>query len=299
MRFAKFAPLLITSLSCLAAVWVPLAVSCSSNKTTSSSAPALPAAARATLDKIISAMNQATSYKLESDVTNDYELVTDSHPGTDVTEWKGTRLFDVPSQEMGMQMTVTNGTIVYAFGEYIKDGYTYLQNVYKGNGSPWGKSKLNEIRWKYETQLPDLSEILVTAAGFSQWGDENINGTDCYVIDVTPTAGAMIDWIYSQEQSYGPSFKVMFGGGIPVVRQDAYNGGSVKIWVGTGSYLPLQVVFDTDFKGYVGGGPQPPGTYPPKPTTNLIDCSFHGELDFSGYNEPVNITLPPEALTAK
>lgn len=285
---------ILTVLSCLFMLASPFVAGCTEQTSSSSITVAI---TQTTLEKIISAINQADSYELDSDVTNSYASIDSLNPSPVLTEWKSTRLFEIPGQGMGMHMIITSGSAILDYGEYFKDGYDYLQTVYNGvsNTGLWTKTTFNKMRWHNETQLPNLAEILGTASGSIQSGDENINGTDCYVIDVTPSAQAMLDWVSSQEQPYGPSFEAMWGGGVSVLRGDAYQSGSVKIWADHDTYLPVKVIVDNDFKGFVGGGPD---TTDP-PTTDLIDCSFHGELDFSGYNQPVAIELSPGALAAK
>lgn len=128
--------------------------------------------------------------------------------------------------------------------------------------------------------------------------NEKVNDIDCFVLNVTPGVQAVIDWVISQAQPYGPQFDVMYGGGTPVVRPDAYQSGSVKLWIGQTSYLPVKVEFNADFQSNVGGGPISITATPYIPTANPVDASFRGELDFSNYNQPVSVQLPPEALTA-
>jgi hypothetical protein len=88
----------------------------------------------------------------------------------------------------------------------------------------------------------------------------------------------------------------MFGGAIPVVRADAYQGGSVKLWVEKDSYLPLKAEINAVFDGFVGGGSHPITVNPYIPTTGHVNSSFDGQMTFSGYNQPVSIQLPQEAL---
>lgn len=278
------------------------AVACSSN-TASVSTNTIATAEQILLDKIASALNQAGSYKLDSDVTNHYTVTDNPNHITSIYEWKGSRLMNVTAQEMSMSMTYTEGDnltpviglFTTPFEMYFKGGYTYLQNVLNGpnNVPPWSKSPINEIIWERENQISTLSEVLSAATGFSQSADENIDSSDCYVLNITSTVQAMIDLVLSQQQPYGPTFNIMFGGGTPVVRPDAYKSGSVKLWIDKDGYLPLKVVFNIDFQGFVGGESDP---NPRTPTINPIDSSFQGQLDFSNFNQPVTIEIPQAVL---
>jgi hypothetical protein len=125
--------------------------------------------------------------------------------------------------------------------------------------------------------------------------NEKVNGIDCYVLTITSSVQATIDFVVSQEQPFGTQIDVMWGGGIPIVRQDAYKNGSIQLWINQKNYLPVKVDVNIDFQGDVGGG----SGITISPTTNPIDSNFQGELNFSNYNQSVSIQLPQGALNAQ
>jgi hypothetical protein len=89
----------------------------------------------------------------------------------------------------------------------------------------------------------------------------------------------------------------MFGGGVPVVRTNAFQNGSIKFWIDQKSYLPAKVEIVIDFQGYEGGGEITSTPY--TPTTNLVNSDFHGQLNFSNYDQAISFNIPPEALSVQ
>lgn len=252
--------------------------------------------------KSVSAMAHVNSYKLETDVLNTYKVLDEPNRTTNLTEWNGTKFIDIPSKKMKMDMTV--GDVYFGDNEsssiemYFTGGCEYCKatepDVYGGPANPWDKTRLTDEIWTAESQISYYIELLKTGSQANILGSENIAGIDCYILTLTPSTEAIIDWVTSQEQPVGPQIDIMFGGAIPVERADAYQGGSVKLWVEKDSYLPLKAEINAVFDGCVGGGPVTVNPY--TPTTGHVNSSFDGQMTFSGYNQPVSIHLPQEAL---
>ena len=259
------------------------------------------ATAQTIATKTISAMNHIKSFNLDTDIINTYKITDGSR--TDTTEWKGTKLINVSNKEMEMNMTIADeysgSNINAALGMYFKEGKEYLKTIATGlsQQNPWTVTQLDDTLWKHETQIPYLTEILKNGIQFSLLDNEKINGIDCDVLTVTPSIQSAIDFAVSQEQPFGAQIDTMWGGGTPVVRPDAYQSGSIKLWIDRNSNLPIKVEVNIDFQGNVGEGMITSTPY--TPTTNPVDSNFQGQLSFSNYNQAVSIQVPEEALVAK
>ncbi len=263
--------------------------------------------------RCISAMKQVDSYKLDTDVVNVYKVIDGANNGTDTTEWSGTQIVSIAGKKMGLNMTIDEGGAYSPVGGdnwstemYVIDGWEYYKatsphvvNLSPSPPNPWEKNKLTNELWAKETQITFYTELLKTATESDLLGNATVNGVDCYILDIVPSTQAIIDWVVSQDQPFGPQIDIMFGGAGPVVRAEAYQGGSVKLWISQESYLPLKVEVNADFQGNVGGGMILPGTTPYIPTTNPVNSSFDGQMTFSEYNQPVSIQLPQEAIGAQ
>ncbi len=248
----------------------------------------------------ISALNRVTSVKIDTDVVNLYKVTSAPEPNVTTIEWKGTKSIDISNREMAMTMEIT-GYSDFSIEMYIQNGWEYLKATTPGlsnRSNFWDKYQLTDKVWAMETQISYYEELLKSAGQTNLQESESINGSDCYVLSFVPSVQAIIDWVISQEQpGVGPAIDVMFGGGIPVVREDAYQNSSVKLWIDKSSYLPLKAQVAADFNGYVGGGAIT--TNPYTPTTNPVNSSFSGQVVFLNYNQPLTFQLPQEALNAQ
>jgi len=221
-----------------------------------------------------------------------------------------TKIVSIAGKKMGMNMTIDESGDYYPEGDnsstemYFTDGWEYYKatsshvvNLSPYPSNPRDKTKLTDELWARETQISFYTELLKTATTSDLLGNETVNGVDCYILSIVPSTQAMIDWVVPQEQPEGPQIDIMFGGGIPVVRANAYQSGSVKLWVDKNTFLIQKALVNSDFMGNVGGGHIT--TVPHTPTTNPANSGFEGQISFSAYNQPVTIQLPQEALDAQ
>ena len=298
----------LASVLCIESV-VPANSPASTTSLKSPSTPSSPSEeAQDMVAKSVSSLAHVNSYKLDTDVLNTYKVLDGPNQITTVFEWNGTKLIDVFRREMKMDMTIdvvnyygSNDT--HSIEMYFTGGYEYLKStslhVYGGLENPWEKDRLTDEMWTVESQVSYYIELLETGSHANMLGSEDLGGIECYVLTLTPSADAMVDWVISQGQPAGPSLGVMAGGAISVHRADAYQGGSVRVWVEKDNHLPLKAEVSAVFDGFVGGGAHPVSSEPYIPTTGHVNSSFDAQVTFSGYNQPVSIQLPQEALDAQ
>jgi hypothetical protein len=250
------------------------------------------------LSKAGSALGQINSFQLDTDVINTYKIISSPDATADLTEWKSTRLINLSTKEMEMTMDIA-GNPAWSIQMYFEGGWEYLKGTTPGLSqvNPWSKTLLTDGLYTRETQISYLTEIMNTPTRPDLLGSERVNGIDCYILNITPSVQSLIDWVVSQEQPVGPQIDIMFGGVIPVVRPDAYQSGSVKLWIEKENYFLVKTEIHIDFEGDVGGGIIT--TSPYTPTTNPVNSSFNGQMVFSNYNQPISIKLPQEAFNAQ
>ena len=258
-------------------------------------------ASQTVVSKTLSALSSLKSYNLDTDIKlydNDSAILTDG--------WIGSKQVDIANQQLGMNMTIKDmepGNILdlLSLTMYLKNGEDYQADTAPGlsQPNPWSKTSLTDILWNRETQIPYLTELLETSTQVNSLENETVNSIDCYVLTITPSAQAAVDFVVSQEQPFGPQIDANYGGGTPVVRPDAYKSGSIQLWIAQDTYLPVKVGINIDFQGNTGGGPGSTGSVFSPPTVNQENSSFQGELDFSDYNQPISIQLPQGALNAQ
>jgi len=236
------------------------------------------------ITKTLNALTQVKSYQLYTDFTDG--------PGPGSTEWKGTKIIDVSDKAMAMNMAITSGSLLTTDEEYFMNGQDYLKTVAEANSPPtWGWSKralVNDV-WNAQIEIPFLTELLKTPTKFSSLDTAQLNKIDCYVVTITPSAQAAVDFLVSQGEPGGPAIGTwLWGGDGVLVRTDTYNYGSVKLWINKDNYLPVQVAVNLDFRGHLN-----------TENPDILDESLQGELDFSNYNQPVTIQVPQDALNAQ
>lgn len=237
--------------------------------------------------KTISEIAVIKSYQLDTDVSD-----------SDGTEWKGLKVVSVPDKEMGMRMSITFGSFNISDEMYFKGGEEYCKTISEGNVPPtigWTKNELDETVWNQQSQMPLVVELLKNATQFTVLENEQLDGINCYVVTVIPSAQASVDWVLSQGQPGGPAMTTWSGD--TLVRSDAYKDGTVKFWINKDSYFPLKAEISIAFQGELNTGTVV--TTPYTAIGNLLNFSFKGQLNFSNYNQPVSIQIHPEALNTK
>jgi hypothetical protein len=303
-----------------------LLAGCTTPSTTSTVSPTLipttvviTPEAKDVMVKTISAMNQITTFKLDSDITNTYHVNSGNYSGGSGYEWKGSKIVSLPVKNMQINMKVDSyrsdpdsaalkRTDSTAFEMYFYNGWQYFNITIPESYSGWHKTPFtisqsyngwskthSDDWWNFELQTPELTQILTNAQSANVSGNEIVNGVDCFILNITPTTSDAADWIFSQYQPIGPA-KVSTGPTLPY--DDTTNKGVMfKFWISKTSYLILKVEADVLFAGEINtsinGGPLSSTT--PK---QKVSIQYSGQMIFSGYNEPVSIKPPPEALSA-
>jgi len=266
--------------------------------------------------KTLSAMSQVKSFTLDTDIINNYNVIYVPDVPANITEWNGTRIVDVSNQEIGMSMMMTYGSSSTSDEIYLKEGIEYLKTVSEENIPPslgWIKYQLGNSEnaaWNREAQISNLIELLKKSTQFSSLQSEKVNDVDCYVFLINPTRESVVDWVLSQDQSNGPSLNISHGRPALVGSAflKAYRSSSIKIWIAKDNYLVIQTELNVHFETST----EELGRRLHSPLQNLlsyfheifvrkheISSDFHGEMNFSNYNQPVSIQVPQEALDAK
>jgi len=237
------------------------------------------------ITKTLNALTQVKSYQLYTDFTDG--------PGPGSTEWKGTRVIDVSDKAMSMNMAITSGAFLTTDEEYFVNGQDYLKTVAEANSPPtwgWSARALVDDVWNAQIEILFLTELLKNPTKFGSLETEQLNDVGCYVVTITPSAQAAIDFLVSQGEPGGPAIGTWLwgGGGGVLVRTDTYNYGSVELWINKANNLPVKVTVNLDFRGHLN-----------MENPDILDESLQGELDFSNYNQPVSIQVPQDALNAQ
>jgi len=274
--------------------------------------------AKQVIDNTISAMNQVKSFTLNTYLTRNYTVLQKAGlPTADSWEWQSQRHIDVSNQELDYSLdyhAVPDDLTSSILNRYLVGGWEYFNSLPLAGGNnvnAWTKHKLEEqenIIWTGWSQLPPQIELLQSAGSIKLVGTEIINGINCEIIQFDPSAKAAADWVLSQEQGDGPQMW-WWGTGLERSREiyiKAYKNSLVKIWINKDDNSVLKENVSLNFDVVPGNVTRMDirlGDSAQDNPNNVgfkdIFVEFHGQWEFSNYNQPIHIQLPQEALNAQ
>jgi hypothetical protein len=269
---------------------------------------------------ITSAMAQLTTYQLDTLLTENYTVERADSSHSDTWDWQGKLLVDLTNNATMLSMNVTEkfvATTPYIWQVYAFEGWLYRNQisppVYGPHGQiKWTKTKPGNRRINYldlasNAYISPQIELLQTAREVTTAGTENIDGVDCFILEVVPNPQAAADWVLAQQLGNGPS---LYWWWTDFTRSEeiytkAYQGGLDKLWIDKTSFRIIKTDIDLhfivkaeDIKQEDTGGLSVSGSeYDVGFNSIIID--FHGELQFSNYGQSLSIVPPAEALNAK
>lgn len=249
-------------------------------------------------------MSSVNTFTLDTVLTNTFAVYsnnagdTAATPATPTTTWNGHRVVDLGQQKLYLNMDIETAATPFIFERYLIDGTEYFNStspvMYHGGMpvSPW-ITRQNASLWDAEIQIPQLIALMKTTSQTNLLNSENLDGVECYVLDVVPSNEATADWIVSQDQWEGPGLTLSHGGPT-LIGKGAYmkynKGSSVKLWIGQDNYLVLKSEVSANFSATS----QELGMNSAS-AINKITSDFQGHMLFSNYNQPVDIRPPTEA----
>ncbi len=260
--------------------------------------------------KSMSALNKVDSYKLDANLTEAYSVIGEKDSNTVLTHWKIRKLVSIVQKELQMATNVEqNGVNISSFEVYIIDEWMHLNSILPhindSSGIPganWKKVKLSDETWTPESQIIPQIELLETSIKANLTGSENVNNVNCYVLNVTPTARSVADWVISQQQPDGPSLRWWHTSAerSREIYTKAYKNSFIKLWISKDSYLVMKADISALFE--VTPSILEPADVPLINTEvtdygfGKIIADFHWQMNYSNYNQPISIKLPQDAL---
>lgn len=267
----------------------------------------------------IAAMEKVKSCSLNTFLMENYIIIDGSNTSAtaDVWQWAGLRKIDISKQEMYSYIDNREASSLPASAfiteSYISGGWEYINQITPpthGLVNPWIKTRLDEeseITFANEAQLAAQIELLKSSNIFGLVDTESINGIECYTINLAVSAEAAADWVLSQQQEFGPSFR-WFRTDMESSKEiyiKAFKNGSVRLWIEKDNCLILKLSINIIFDGMPGNITRYDTPLEITEETDPLDVGFKhiirdfsGQWEFSNYNQPVHIQLPEEALNA-
>ncbi len=245
------------------------------------------------VDGVIESLDEIRTYQFDMDMTGGIagEAEGEAVEATLVMDLDG--VLDLENRQMKIDMTVNvampgEDEMEMGIETYIVGDMIYMMMDVPEQGPSWFKLEMPEGYWGEMSQVESQIELL-EAAQVKVIGSETIEGTDCYVLQLTPDMKQLWQLVMQQPKLPGEE--------VPDVAeeflQEMFRSVSVKQWIAKDTHFLIKAEIDMVFEsieltaeamGLEVGVSLP--TY-----ISIVLLSYN-------YNQPVSIELPPEAEEA-
>jgi hypothetical protein len=246
------------------------------------------------VDRIIENVANARfdSLKLELDMTVNMKVVGGSDPGEMTMTGTGNGVMDIANHEMQMAMDLSMdipemGVQTFATESYLVGEWMYTSFEIPELGQQWLKTAVTPGMWEQRSQLEQQIELLKTAVKVKSLADQLVDGTNCYVFEVVPSLEALGEMLSQQTSAAG----IMDLSQLDLA--NLFKEMRVKAWIAQDSYRVLK----SEVYAQMQVGPGDVGATEADFEWMVLDINIARKT--YGYNQPVSIVLPPEALEAE
>jgi hypothetical protein len=248
------------------------------------------------IDQIVigaaNAVAEAQTYKFDMDMFMTMAVVGGTDPGTMTVGANATGVIDSVNQEMetimDMVMSVAEEDEQQMGMEmYVVDEWLYMKMSIPEIGEEWVKMELTPAMWQTQQQIEQTMELLQTATEVKFLGSEAVDGVDCYVFDIIPDMEKLAEYLAQQQSMLGVGLDVE-----SLVELFANMSVSIKEWIAEDSLLLTKSTAHM----LVEVTPEDVGATSEDFDRATMDLST--VMTVYGYNQPVSIELPEEALEA-
>ncbi|MFC1915900.1 hypothetical protein ACFLW4_04320 [Chloroflexota bacterium] len=228
--------------------------------------------------------------KFDINTTTQIEVIGGAQPNGATMVGDGTGAIDSANRKMQMIMDMDIDVPGKAkqsqpMEAYLVDGWMHIKMSVEEKGAQWVKMQFPDEMWDSQSQISQQLEFLRTAKEVNFLGADEVNGTDCYVVEIVPSREAlnkMMSQIQMPEIEGADLSQVSFA--------DMIKDMSFKQWVAQDSYL----IMKSETHTVMEISPENVGASVEE--FQKITLNQSSIMIFYGYNEPVSIELPAEAL---
>jgi hypothetical protein len=263
-----------------------------------SSSPTMTAAsslsARDITQNTLDAMSKLTSFQFALNLKAKIDGNMDNQAQNMTVAAAGNGNSDVTAHNMQVNLTMDIETanqtkmsspVVF----YLVDGWQYMKAVTPLTGEQWLKIKMDPGSSAFGDQSAQAVEMLKSAVEVTLQGDENVDGESCYVLAVKPDLAVISKWLQSFQSTSGLQSQATANMDLAKFVKDL----SIKEYIIRDSYLlkKCEISAGISLKGADFGKTGHEG--------DALTMEIAQTLSMSGYNQPVAITLPAEAVNAR
>ncbi|MFC2013818.1 hypothetical protein ACFLU8_02930 [Chloroflexota bacterium] len=242
------------------------------------------------VNDVLVANAEVETVKFDVNTTTKMEMIGGPQPNGATIVGEGTGAIDSAKKEMQIIMDMDIDVPGKAkqsmpMESYLVDGWMHIKVSIEEKGAEWMKMQLPDEMWDSQSQINQQIEFLETAEQVNFLGTEDVNGTDCYVAEIVPSAGIlnkMLSQIQMPDIEGADLSQFNFADMIKEV--------SFKQWIAQDGYL----IMKSETHVVMEISPEDVGASVEEFQKITADQST--VMVFYDYNEPVSIELPAEAL---
>lgn len=239
---------------------------------------------------------EADTCKFDMNMLIDMEVVGEPQPTDMAMVADITAVVSNISQEMQMTMDMTmdiagqaeeDMTMDMSMEVYVVGEWMYMKLDIPMLGEQWMKMRLTEELWEEQNLLEQQMQLLTAPVETNLMGTEEVSGTACYVVEITPNMETFSNWL-SQQQAAG--MEDMDWEELDLA--DLFKELSYKCWIAKDGYLLMKAEI------YLLMEITPKDVEAAEGEFEKMTMDMNMEMKLYDYNQKVSIELPPEASGA-
>ena len=242
------------------------------------------------VNDVLVANAEVQTVKFDMNTTTKMEMIGGPQPEGATMVGEGTGAIDSANREM--QIIIDMDIDVpgkekqsMPMESYLVDGWMHIKVSVDEKGAQRMKMPLPNEMWDSQSAISQQIELLKTAKEVNFLGSEDVNGMDCYVVEVVPGTEAlnkMLSQIQMPDIEGADLSQLSFA--------DMIKEMSFKQWIAEDGYL----IIKSEAHVVMEISPEDVGTSVEE--FQKITADQSAVMVFYDYNEPVSIVLPREAL---
>ena len=188
--------------------------------------------------KTISAINGVDTYRFSTEIEVGIQGEIQGVQVNKKDKITGSGAVDVPAKKMLFDVKVESTPAIDGAGQKMKAFFVGNKVFFQSGESVVVEDIPDaDIIWSQRTQLKQQSQILAKSA-VKLIGEENINGKDTYVLELSPERKDLVRYIAEQASVSGAPLQVSESrvSDLTGMVDDA----SISIWIGKEDYLPAK-----------------------------------------------------------
>jgi hypothetical protein len=242
------------------------------------------------VDGVLESLDNIRTFRFDMDMAIDISGEADGEAFDMEIMMDSDAIVDLENRKMGIDMTMDmalpdKGEMEIGMKYFLIKDVMYMIMEISEDGPMWMKSEIPAGSWEQMSQTESQIELLKTAQ-VKIIGNENIQGVDCYVLQLTPDMDQLWKTAIQQAALGGketlPDVPAEFF-------QEMFRSFSVKQWIGKDTYYFTKAEIEMAIELTAAAMDIKEGGMFMDITMTLLTYD---------YNEPVSIVLPPEAESA-